>query len=42
VPRTLALGIPHLDKVPWLRRFTLGENLENTLLDVLELLVEAA
>lgn len=34
--------IPHLDKFPRLRRFTLGEKLEAILLDVLELLVEAA
>jgi hypothetical protein len=34
--------IPHLDKFPRVRRFTLGERLESTLIDVLELLVEAA
>jgi hypothetical protein len=34
--------IPHLDKFPRARRFTLGERLESTLIDVLELLVEAA
>ena len=34
--------IPHLDKFPRVRRFTLGERLEGGLLDVLELLVEAA
>ena len=34
--------IPQLDKLPRLRRFTLGERLERTLLDVLELLLEAA
>ena len=34
--------IPQLDKFPRLRRFTLGERLERTLLDVLELLLEAA
>jgi hypothetical protein len=34
--------IPQLDKLPRLRRFTLGERLEQTLLDVLELLLEAA
>ena len=34
--------IPHLDKFPRSRRFTLGERLETGLLDVLELLVEAA
>lgn len=34
--------IPHLDKFPRHRRFTLGERLESGLLDVLELLVEAA
>jgi hypothetical protein len=30
--------IPHIDKFPRLRRFTLGEKLETALLDVLELL----
>ncbi len=34
--------IPQLDKFPRLRRFTLGERLEQALLEVLELLVEAA
>ncbi len=34
--------IPQLDKFPRVRRFTLGERLENALLEVLELLVEAA
>ena len=34
--------IPHLDKFPRLRRFTLGERLEGGLLVVLEHLVEAA
>ncbi|MCA9421362.1 MAG: diversity-generating retroelement protein Avd [Nitrospira sp.] len=34
--------IPHLDKFPRTRRFTLGERLETGLLDVLTLLVEAA
>ena len=34
--------IPQLDKFPRARRFTLGERLETVLLDVLELLVEAA
>jgi hypothetical protein len=34
--------IPQLDKFPRLRRFTLGERLESALLQVLELLVEAA
>ena len=34
--------IPQLDKFPRSRRFTLGERLEAGLLDVLELLVEAA
>ncbi len=34
--------IPQLDKFPRVRRFTLGERLERGLLDVLELLVEAA
>jgi hypothetical protein len=34
--------IPQLDKFPRLRRFTLGERLEQVLLDVLELLLEAA
>jgi hypothetical protein len=33
---------PQLDKFPRQRRFTLGERLERTLLDVLELLLEAA
>ncbi|MBI3576327.1 MAG: hypothetical protein HY083_11855 [Gammaproteobacteria bacterium] len=34
--------IPHLDKFPRTRRFTLGERLESGLLVVLEHLVEAA
>ena len=33
--------IPQLDKFPRNRRFTLGDKIENTLLDVLSLLVEA-
>ncbi len=33
---------PQLDKLPRVRRFTLGERLEQALLDVLELLLEAA
>jgi hypothetical protein len=38
----IAWLIPQLDKFPRLRRFTLGERLEQALLDVLELLLEAA
>ena len=34
--------IPQLDKFPRVRRFTLGDRIEAGLLDVLELLVEAA
>jgi len=34
--------IPQLDKFPRSRRFTLGERIEGGLLEVLELLVEAA
>jgi hypothetical protein len=34
--------IPHIDKFPRVRRFTLGERLETRLLEVLENLVEAA
>ena len=34
--------IPQLDKFPRARRFALGERLEMVLLEVLELLVEAA
>jgi hypothetical protein len=34
--------IPQLDKFPRARRFTLGERIENGLLEVLELLVDAA
>ena len=34
--------VPQLDKLPRSRRFTLGEGIETGLLDVLELLVEAA
>lgn len=33
--------IPQLDKFPRVRRFTLGDRLETTLLEVLDLLVEA-
>ncbi|MGR9106843.1 MAG: diversity-generating retroelement protein Avd [Gammaproteobacteria bacterium] len=34
--------IPHLDKFPRLRRFTLGERIESGLLEILERLIEAA
>ena len=34
--------IPLLDRFPRRRRFTLGERLESRLLDILQLLVEAA
>ena len=34
--------IPHLDKFPRQRRFTLGDRIETALLDVLEALVAAA
>jgi len=34
--------IPQLDKLPRARRFTLGERIEACLIEVLELLVEAA
>jgi hypothetical protein len=34
--------LPQLDKLPRVRRFTLGERIESTLLEVLEALVEAA
>lgn len=34
--------IPQLDKLPRVRRFTIGERMEAALLEVLELLVEAA
>lgn len=34
--------IPQLDKLPRQRRFTLGERIENSLIEVLELLVAAA
>lgn len=34
--------IPQLDKLPRLRRFTLGERIESGLLDVLEQLTDAA
>jgi hypothetical protein len=34
--------IPQLDKLPRVRRFTLGERIENGLLDVLEGLTDAA
>lgn len=34
--------IPHLDRFPRSRRFTLGERIERILLEVLELLVDAA
>jgi len=37
----IAWLIPQLDKFPRLRRFTLGERLEQALLEVLELLLEA-
>lgn len=38
----IAWLIPQLDRFPRLRRFTLGERLERALLEVLELLLEAA
>jgi hypothetical protein len=38
----LAWIIPQIDKFPRVRRFTLGERIETTLLDVLERLLEAA
>lgn len=38
----ILLLIPHLDKFPRVRCFTLGERLEAILLEVLELLVMAA
>ena len=38
----LAWLIPHLDKFPRSRRFTLGERLEAGMLALLEALVEAA
>lgn len=38
----LAWMVPHLDKFPRLRRFTLGERIESGLIEVLERLVEAA
>ncbi len=38
----LLWAIPHLDKLPKNRRYTVGEKLENRLLVVLENLVEAA
>lgn len=34
--------IPAIDRLPRQRRFTLGERIESSLLEVLELLVEAA
>jgi hypothetical protein len=34
--------VPQLDKLPRARRFTLGERIEAGLIEVLELLVEAA
>ncbi len=34
--------IPHLDQFPRLRRFTLGERIENQVLEVLDYLVTAA
>ena len=34
--------VPQLDKFPRVRRFTLGERIEHLLLELLELLVEAA
>ena len=33
--------IPHLDSLPRVRRFTLGERIESGLLEVLERLIEA-
>ena len=38
----LAWIIPQLDKFPRLRRFTLGERIENGRLTILELLIQAA
>ncbi len=38
----LAWIIPQLDKFPRLRRYTLGERIEDALLDVLEKLITAA
>lgn len=38
----LAWIIPQLDKLPRVRRYTLGERIETGLLDVLERLIEAA
>ena len=38
----LAWMIPHLDKFPRARRFTLGERIETGVLRVLEKLIEAA
>lgn len=40
--RLLEWLIPQLDKFPRLRRYTLGERIEQGLLDVLEALLEAA
>jgi len=40
--RLLLWMIPQLDRFPRARRFTVGERLEISLLEVLELLVEAA
>ena len=42
MPRVAPLAVPQLDKLLRERRFTLGERIESGLLDVLELLVEAA
>lgn len=39
--RLLAWIIPQLDKFPRVRRYTLGERIENGLLEVLEQLLEA-
>ncbi len=38
----LAWYIPQLDKFPRVRRYTIGEKLEKSLLDVLESLLDAA
>ena len=38
----IAWIIPQIEKFPRARRFTLGERIEQGLLDVLELLIEAA
>ena len=34
--------LPHLDKFPRNHKFTVGDRIEETLLDILELLIEAA